>query len=167
MRLSDRSTGLFISILGGAAAYAGSRLPPVPGQQVGPNVFPLVIGLGLCFCGLLIAFGIGSRFEQEAEADLAAHSDQPAEQPSGASRSPLYGLRVLLPPAALVFYALVVDTAGFFLTAAAMILVAALAFGARLRLAVTMAIVAPIGIHLIFYKLLRVPLPPGLVPMPW
>jgi hypothetical protein len=35
--------------LGLAAAYGGSLLPPVPGQQVGPNVFPMVIGLALYF----------------------------------------------------------------------------------------------------------------------
>ena len=40
-------------------------------------------------------------------------------------------------------------------------------FGARLKLAIPLAILAPIGIHLIFYKLLRVPLPIGLIPMPW
>ena len=34
--------------LGAAAAYGGSLLPPVPGQQVGPNVFPMVVGAGLC-----------------------------------------------------------------------------------------------------------------------
>ena len=43
--------------LGGVAAYGGSRLPPVPGQQVGPNVFPIVIGAGLILCGALIALG--------------------------------------------------------------------------------------------------------------
>ena len=66
-----------------------------------------------------------------------------------------------------MFYALVVDTLGFFVTAAAMILAGALAFGASLRLALAMALGAPILIHLVFYKLLRVPLPAGLVPMPW
>ena len=40
MQLSDRVTGLFLVALGGLAAYGGSRLPPVPGQQIGPNVFP-------------------------------------------------------------------------------------------------------------------------------
>src|SRR3712207_2965701 len=110
MRLNDRVTGLFLVGLGILAAVAGSRLPPVPGQQVGPNVFPLVIGIGLSLCGAMIALGIGSRFEQEAEADLLAHSDQPAEDPALAAHGPLYALRVLLPPAALVFYALVVDT---------------------------------------------------------
>jgi putative tricarboxylic transport membrane protein len=54
-----RATGLFMVALGGLAAYGGSRLPPVPGQQIGPNVFPLVVGIGLAICGGMIAFGIG------------------------------------------------------------------------------------------------------------
>ena len=44
MRLPDRVTGLFLVGLGTAAAYGGWQLPPVPGQPVGPYVFPLVIG---------------------------------------------------------------------------------------------------------------------------
>lgn len=167
MRLSDRVTGLFTFGLGAVAAYAGSRLPPVPGQQVGPNVFPLVIGIGLSLCGLGIAFGIGHSFEAEAEADLAAHSDAPTELEAAAAHGPLYGLRILIAPALLVFYALAVDVLGFFVTAAIMALTAALVFGARPRLAVPVALVAPVAIHLVFYKLLRVPLPAGLVPMPW
>jgi putative tricarboxylic transport membrane protein len=167
MKLSDRLTGLFILGLGTVAAYAGSRLPPVPGQQVGPNVFPLVVGVGLGLCGVLIALGVGSRLEEAAEADLAAHTDQAPPPPSGPWLGRFSWLGVLLPPAALVFYALSVETLGFFLTTATMILVASLAFGARLRLALLMMVAGPLVIHLVFYKLLRVPLPPGLVPVPW
>ena len=47
MRLPDRVTGSFLVVLGAAAAYGGWLLPPVPGQPVGPNIFPLVIGSGL------------------------------------------------------------------------------------------------------------------------
>jgi 6-phosphofructokinase len=71
MRLSDRVTGLFMVALGALAAYGGSRLPPVPGQQIGPDVFPLVVGIGLAICGGMIAFGVGRHYEEEAEADLA------------------------------------------------------------------------------------------------
>ena len=38
---------------------------------------------------------------------------------------------------------------------------------ADLRLALPLAVLAPIAVHLIFSKLLRVPLPIGLLPMPW
>jgi putative tricarboxylic transport membrane protein len=167
MRLPDRATGLLIFGLGAIAAYAGSRLPPVPGQQIGPNVFPFLIGIGLCLCGLMIALRIGHTFEEEAEADLAAHSDLPTEEQVLAAHGPLYKARILIPPALLVFYAMSADRLGFYVTTACMIVIAALVFGARPRLAIPIALIAPVLIHLVFYKLLRVPLPAGLVPMPW
>ena len=163
MRLPDRVTGLFLVGLGAAAAYGGWLLPPVPGQPVGPNVFPLVIGIGLALCGLMIAFGIGHTFEEEEEL-VPFEAGQPiAAQP----RSRLYGLRVLLPPALLIFYVVAVDRIGFIPTAALIVLATSTALGARLKLSIPLAILAPIGIHLIFAKLLRVPLPAGLLPMPW
>ena len=167
MRLPDRVIGFLVFSLGAVVAYAGSRLPPVPGQQVGPNVFPFVIGIGLGLCGLMIAFGIGRSFEEEAEVDLAAHSDRPSDDRILAAHGPLYKLRVLIPPALLVFYALAADRLGFYLTTALIILIASLTFGGRLRLAVPLALLAPLLVHLAFYKLLRVPLPVGLVPLPW
>ena len=154
MHLSDRTTGAFLVALGVTAAYAGSRLPAVPGQDVGPAAFPMVIGSGLAICGVLVALGIGQGFEAPEQAD-APH----------ASRA--FGLRALIPPALLLFYVLAVDTLGFLPTAAAIVLVAALALGARPRLAVPIALVAPALVHLVFYKLLRVPLPAGLLPAPW
>jgi putative tricarboxylic transport membrane protein len=167
MRLPDRLIGLLTFGLGAVAAYAGSRLPPVPGQQIGPNVFPLVVGVGLCLCGLMIAFQIGHSFEAEAEADLAAHSDLPTEEEVLASSGALYKLRILIPPALIVFYALTVDRLGFYVTSALVIGTAGLVFGGRARLAVPIALIAPVLVHLVFYKLLRVPLPAGLIPMPW
>jgi putative tricarboxylic transport membrane protein len=165
MQLSDRFTGLFLIALGGVAAYGGSRLPPVPGQQVGPNVFPMVVGTGLILCGALIALGIGRHFEDEAEADLAAHSAQ--EPAAHGARGWWRGLMALVPPGLLLFYVFAVDWLGFLVTAATIVLTASLALGARLRLAVPLAIGAPLFVHLVFSKLLRVPLPPGLIPAPW
>lgn len=161
MRLPDRVTGLLLVGLGAAAAYGGWRLPPVPGQPVGPNVFPLVIGIGLVLCGLAIAFGIGHSFEEKEE--TVPYEAGQAPPPRGK----LYGLRALLPPALLLFYVLVADRVGFILTAGIIVFVTATALGARWKLALPLAVLAPIAIHLIFSKLLRVPLPIGLLPMPW
>ena len=167
MQLSDRVTGLFMVALGGLAAYGGSRLAPVPGQQIGPNVFPLVVGIGLAICGGMIAFGIGRRYEEEAEADLAkiqiATETGEADHPLSWWR----GLRALVPPALLLFYVFAVERIGFLPTAAVLVLIASLALGARLRLAIPLAIGAPLFVNLVFAKLLRVPLPSGLLPMPW
>lgn len=165
MQLSDRITGLFVAVLGAAAAYAGSKLPPVPGQQVGPNVFPMVVGIGMVVCGSLIALGVGRVFEDRAEADLAAHSDETRVEAQ--SHGWQKGLMALIPPGLLVFYVVAVERLGFLLTASAVVLAAALALGARWRLAVPLALIAPAFVHLAFAKLLRVPLPFGLLAYPW
>jgi putative tricarboxylic transport membrane protein len=171
MQLSDRVTGLFLVALGSAAAYGGWLLPPVPGQQIGPNVFPLVIGIGLVLCGAMIALGVGRSFEEEVglvpdqELEPAAPRGE-AEEPAG-SAGWAHGLLALVPPGLLLFYVFAADRLGFAITAAAMVLTTALALGARLRLAVPLAIAAPLFVHLVFSKLLRVPLPAGLLPLPW
>jgi putative tricarboxylic transport membrane protein len=162
MQLSDRVTGLFLVALGSAAAYGGSLLPPVPGQEIGPNVFPMVVGFGLIICGLMIAFRIGHAFEEEPELIEAAPGQEPPPPISWAR-----GTLALVPPGLLIFYVLMVDYLGFALTAATMVLAVSLALGARLRLAIPLAIVAPMFVHAVFSKLLRVPLPVGLLPMPW
>ena len=127
MRLPDRVTGLFLVGLGAAAAYGGWQLPPVPGQPVGPNVFPLVIGTGLALCGLAIAFGIGHSFEEEEEL-IPVEGGQPPP-PTGK----FYGLRALLPPALLLFYVAVADRLGFIITAALIVFVTSTALGAKLE----------------------------------
>jgi putative tricarboxylic transport membrane protein len=163
MHLSDRITGSVLIVLGTLSTYGGSRLPPVPGQPVGPNVFPMVVGIGLLLCGLMIVFGIGRSFEQAPVLErLAAEEDEPPPP-----RGRLYGLRVLLPPALLLLYVFASEPLGFVPTAGLITLITCVSLGGPLRLAVPLALLAPIGVHLVFAKLLRVPLPAGLLPMPW
>ena len=88
--MSNRISGGVLVALGAAAAWGGSRLPPVPGQDVGPAAFPLVIGFGLMGCGALIALGIGQSFEVEE-----------APEPLNP--------RILVPPGLLLFYVLAAD----------------------------------------------------------
>lgn len=163
MRLTDRASGLFLVALGALAAYGGSRLPPVPGQQVGPNVFPMVVGVGLVLCGILIALGVGRGFEaQPVVAPGAGDGRSDAEAPVARN-----GLWALLPPALLLFYVFASERLGFVVAAAILVFIASFSLGARLKLAVAVTVLAPPAVHLIFAKLLRVPLPPGLLPMPW
>jgi putative tricarboxylic transport membrane protein len=163
MLLPDKVTGGVVAILGAAAFFYGSKLPPVPRQQVGPSAFPMVVGAGLVLCGGLIVFGIGRHFEEVAEADVVALATAEELMPVAAWRNWL----TLLPPALLVFYALASETLGFLPTTAIMVLVASFAFGAKPKLAVPLAIIAPFVINMIFLKLLRVPLPSGILPFPW
>src|SRR5690606_5118232 len=108
--------------------------------------------------------GVGSAIEEEAEADFAAHGGETASGQGGGLWS---GLRVLLPPLLVLFYVLVSERIGFIATSTIIILVAALSLGGKPKYAVPLAIVSPFVVHLIFYKVLRVPLPAGLIPTPW
>jgi putative tricarboxylic transport membrane protein len=119
----------------------------------------MVIGGGLVLCGALIALGVGRSFEAPDETEDRIEDEERAH--------PLLGLKALLPPAMLLFYVFAVDRLGFLPTAAAVILVIALALGAGWRLALPVAALAPLGLHLLFAKLLRVPLPDGLLAAPW
>jgi putative tricarboxylic transport membrane protein len=154
--VTDRITGGVLVALGAAAAWFGSRLPAVPGQDIGPAVFPMLIGFGLIGCGVLIALGIGQSFE----------APEP-DEPSAAPKPRLGAIGVIIPPALLLFYVLASETLGFLLTAFVMVLVAGLALGSRLSVAIPVALGAPVLVHLAFAKLLRVPLPEGLIPAPW
>jgi putative tricarboxylic transport membrane protein len=165
MHLSDRTTGVVLVGVGALAIFGASRLPPMPGQEIGPSVFPTVIGAGLALCGAMIALGIGRTFEEEAEADLAAHQDP--LQRAEAVQSPLHGLRALIPIALLLFYVLAADAIGFVPIATIIVATMALSLGANWKHGLALALIAPPIVHLLFSKLLRVPLPIGLLPMPW
>ncbi|NCV69195.1 MAG: hypothetical protein EBW55_00515 [Betaproteobacteria bacterium] len=77
------------------------------------------------------------------------------------------GWKVIMPPLALFFYYFASEKLGFWLCAFVIVLTLAKSMGATFRSAILLGLSAPGVIHLIFYKLLRVPLPAGLLPFPW
>ena len=172
MKVSDRVTGLMLAVLGALAYWGGSKLAPVPGQQVGPDVFPMVIGAALVICGVLIFAGIGRTFEEEEAIVTSASGEVAKADAAEPDRGFVAGLlaggwKVLLPPAALFFYYFASEKLGFWLTATVMIFVLAWSQGAKPKWAAILAVLAPMFVHLVFYKLLRVPLPAGILNFPW
>jgi putative tricarboxylic transport membrane protein len=172
MKVSDRITGLMLVILGGFVYWGGSKLPPVPGQQVGPDVFPMVIGAALVVCGLLIAFGIGRTFEEDEKVVLDENGNvaqiNAITEPQ--TRLEIFlsgGWKILVPPTALFFYYFASEKLGFWITASLMIFALAKSQGASLKATLALTVIAPAVVHLIFFKLLRVPLPMGFLKFPW
>jgi putative tricarboxylic transport membrane protein len=107
------------------------------------------MGAGLAACGLVFV-GSGRR-----------HRGTPViafDEWVGKPRMVLNGGLVI---ASLISYALVVDYAGFFVTAFVFLAVLLLAFGVSKRWIPLLALVVTFGLHFIFYTLLRVPLPWG------
>ena len=64
---------------------------------------------------------------------------------------------------AVVLYALALDRVGFLITATLLLTVLFTAFGVRRSQILPLAAAVALGIHFIFYTLLRVPLPWGLL----
>ena len=121
----------------------------MPGQKFGPAWFPGLVAIGLGVCGALLVY-------QGARSSVALF---------GAPqwlREPRARAAVAAVLGGLVAYILAADALGFHLTAIAITALWVRVLGASWRVTVPVALVAPLIIHLAFYKLLRVPLPWGI-----
>ncbi len=124
--------------------------PAMPGQHFGPALFPGVLAVGVAACGgLLVVRG--------------ARSGAPwiAFSPWTGRARPIAGFVAVI--AGLALYVVLAGPVGFHLTGFVLVLGWTLVFGARPAAALPVAILAPILIHLAVYKLLRVPLPWGVL----
>jgi len=157
MKLNDAVFGVLLMLLGAAVLAVVQGFPKIPGQQVGPALFPGLIAAGLVVGGWLLAVR-GWRDRALA----------PWVQMGPWVRMPRHVLAWLAMVGGVVFYMLAAPALGFLICAALVLLVCMWALGVRPVAAVALAVVAALVIHLMFYKLLRVPLPWGVLqPFAW
>jgi len=153
MKVNDAILGALIALLGAVVLWHVQSFPFIPGQKFGAALFPGVVASGLLICGILLsvrgirAAGRGGRW-------LSIDSW---------GRDPLTVLRFLSVPIGLLFYVLTSNFLGFHIAASLAMLAWLLMFGLKPLMAVPLAIFFPIMMHLAFYKILRVPLPWGLL----
>jgi putative tricarboxylic transport membrane protein len=152
MKLNDAVFGLILFILGATILVVVQGFPKIPGQQVGPALFPGLIAVGLCIGGAALMV-VGWR--DRATAPWLALENW--------VRSPRHVLAFAVLLGSIVFYILVADKLGFLPTA--IIILTALFHVLKVPLgrSVLIAVVATLVIHFAFYKLLRVPLPWGVL----
>jgi putative tricarboxylic transport membrane protein len=156
MKANDAVFGLVLLVLGSAVLFAIQGFPKIPGQPVGPALFPGLIATGLCVCGVLLVIR-GMRRPRDA---WLLFEDW--------VRSPRHLLALAALVASVVFYIVAAVPLGFLPTS----LIILLALFRVLRVpwgrSVLIAVIATLAIHFAFYKLLRVPLPWGiLTPIAW
>lgn len=153
MKVDDRILGALFAFLGVAVLWHVQGFPVIPGQKFGAALFPGVVSAGLVICGLLLAVrGVRRRAAAGRLVSLDAWA-----------RDPLIVVRFLSVPAGLLFYILTSNFLGFHITASLAMLAWLLVFGTRPLPALAIAIAFPVLMHSAFYKLLRVPLPWGLL----
>jgi putative tricarboxylic transport membrane protein len=156
MKVNDAIFGLLLLALGSAVLFAIQGYPKIPGQPVGPALFPGLIAAGLCIGGVLLVLR-GLRRPRDAWL-----------VPDDWVRSPRHLLALAVLLGSVVFYIAAADRLGFMPTAlivlVAMFRVLRVTWGRTLLIAV----IATLLVHFAFYKLLRVPLPWGvLTPYAW
>jgi putative tricarboxylic transport membrane protein len=148
VKLSDSLSGLLVLLLGLAVIAHASTFPPMPGQAIGPALFPALVGAGLVLVGARLFWGGRSTGRGWGAID----EDM---------RRPRMALNFAIVIASLVAYAVLVGRLGFFITAALLLGVLLRAFGVRPRPTLLLAALLPFALHYIFYSLLHVPLPWG------
>ncbi len=156
MKFDDGVWGVLFVALGGAVILRVQAFPTIPGQNVGPALFPGVVAAALVVCGVLL-MARSWRARRRAGSTLAW-----AEVPAWVrSRPQLVAFAVLA--AVNLFYLFAVDRLGFI--PVAFVYLAALMTVLRVRptRALPIALVMTLVIHYAFYKLLRVPLPWGVL----
>lgn len=151
MKVSDTVTGALALIVGAVVFLVAQTFPPMPGQPVGPSRFPSILGLGLVGLGLVLIFSARGR-PREPLIEAAEWLGRPRMVANFAT---VVG--------AVLFYALVVNTLGFILTATVFLAVLMLGFGVRRTAIVPLALAVVLAVHFGFYTLLHVPLPWGLL----
>ena len=147
MRSGDLPIGTALLGLALAVLWHVQDFPPAPGQPYGPALFPGLIAVGLALSsGLLIVSAWRARARPV--------SSVPVPGPWLA-----FGVTV----GVLLAYVLIVDRLGFIPTAFLMLCALLAAYRVRRGLIIPVAAVATILVHAAFYKLLKVPLPWGIL----
>ena len=152
MKINDAVFGVVLLVLGLAVLWHVQSFPKIPGQNVGPALFPGLIATGLIACALLlIVSGVRSR------PHFAWFEGLPWV------RSPRHVAAFAALVLSTIAYILFSTSVGFLIVASLGLFAMLVAFGVRRGVAVIVAIMGTLVIWYAFYKLLRVPLPWGVL----
>jgi putative tricarboxylic transport membrane protein len=155
----DLVVGAALTALAIFMIWQSQGFPRIRAMPYGPDLFPRIIAGGL----ILAAIGIvieGLRNARRGEATLSADtSTLPAH---------IAALSFVAVAALVAGFALLLPVLGFHIAAALVVVLAVPIFGGSLFLALIMGAVVPVVLHYIFYSLMRVVLPWGLLtPIAW
>ncbi|MDO8376895.1 MAG: tripartite tricarboxylate transporter TctB family protein [Aquabacterium sp.] len=150
MRAIDLRVGVALALLAAAVLWSAQAFPVVPGQQLGAGFLPKLVGTGLLLCGL----GLVVRSLR------GVAYDDPVAASSSSWRDIASALLIL---ATIAAYIALADRLGFLLIAPLCLLAVFRVLRVGWGPAIGFALGGTLLVHLAFYKLLRVPLPWGVL----
>jgi putative tricarboxylic transport membrane protein len=152
VKISDAIFGAVLLLLGLVVLVHVQSFPRIPGQQVGPGLFPGMVAAGLAVCGVLL---IVSGYRKRAT--------EPWYETAEWMRSGRHFIAFAAIVGGVAAYVLLANAVGFLLIAPVLLWLWFTVLGVRRGMAVVVAILATLAIWYAFYKLLRVPLPWGVL----
>lgn len=152
MKFNDAVFGAVLLVLGITVLVHVPSFPPIPGQKYGPGIFPGLVAAGLVACALmLIVSGLRHR------------ATEPWLEAGAWTRSRRHVIAFVVTIAGTAAYVLLAEKVGFLIIAPILLFVLFICYGVRRNVAIVTAIIVTLVIHVTFYKLLRVPLPWGVI----
>lgn len=150
MRRTDGLVGIGLALLALAVLWTARAFPDVPGQKLGAAFLPMIVGAGLLLCavGLVVRSLRGRAYG--ASGTQATRGDE-----HFGSALAIIG--------AVLGYLLLSERLGFLIVAPLCLLLLFRAFGISWTRALLWALGGTLLVHVAFYKLLRVPLPWGVI----
>jgi putative tricarboxylic transport membrane protein len=152
MKINDTLSGAAIAALGIVILVHVQSFPPMPGQKVGPAMFPGLLAVGLLICAAGVIWRGLKTLKSEG---WLVWPEWLAQRRIAAG--------FCLIPVVLVVYTLISEKLGFIPTGIAFLFSLCWVFRVRPWVAFAVAVAGTLVIHTIFYKLLKVPLPWGIM----
>jgi len=149
VRRTDAFVGLGLAVLAVAVLWSARAFPDVPGQKLGAAFLPMLVGAGLLLCA--IALMVRSWRARAYAQDTAVEAG-----------SEHFGSSLVIIGVVLA-YIFLSERIGFLIVAPLCLLAGFLVFRIAWRRALLWAVVGTLVVHFSFYKLLRVPLPWGVI----
>ena len=154
MKVDDTIWGALLALFGAAVLLYVQRFPHIPGQSVGPGMFPGIVASGLLVGGLILLVR-GWRARRAAAGPWADIPLWLRSRPQLRAFAVLVGVNL--------FYLLTVERLGFLIVAVVYLFLLMWALKVRPLRAAIAAVLMTLAIHYAFYKLLKVPLPWGVL----
>ena len=154
MKINDAMFGALFGVLSLLVLWTIQSYPRIPGQNFGPAAFPGMAAFGLAVCSLLLIVQ-----------GLRTRAQTPWFTAGDWVRRPAQLIAFIVTVAGLALYVVASEKVGFLIIGTLIVATLMLALRVRVIVALPMALVATLVIHIAFYKGLRVPLPWGVLPV--
>lgn len=157
MRFNNIIPGVVLILFAIAEIAYTTTFPRLHGQSYGPDLFPILIGIGLLVCGVIL---IVQGLAQRGTVPMVDIGDWAQDRQNV--------LNVVILIGSIIFYIVASGELGFIPTSLLLLTILLLRFGTSWRGSILLAVVTTFVIHTLFAKVLLVPLPWGiLLPVAW